>query len=112
MFERTKATVPTQPVPGGPAGHRYEWPGTNGHRPPAGQQPARQPRRVEAAAGAGEPVQVSPACRARAHAGCPDRLDAQTGRRCGCRCHRHAERLAYLFYLLAASAGDCLKFRG
>jgi hypothetical protein len=62
------------------------------------------PPEVAAQVGPAEPIQASSACRAGAHAGCADRLAVQTGRRCGCRCHRHAERLAYLFYLLAAGA--------
>jgi hypothetical protein len=62
------------------------------------------PPEVATQVGPAEPTQASSACRAGAHAGCPDRLAVQTGRRCGCRCHRHAERLAYLFYLLAAGA--------
>jgi hypothetical protein len=62
------------------------------------------PPEVTAQVGPAEPIQASSACRTGAHAGCADRLAVQTARRCGCRCHRHAERLAYLFYLLAAGA--------
>ena len=92
----TPAGLPPLATANGATGHRYHWQ-TNSHPATAGiSQPAGRLR--PAAFG------MSPACQGHAHASCPDRLAATMQRRCGCGCHRRAERLAYTFYLLAAAA--------
>lgn len=106
MSEVTTATDQPPPSADGLVGYRYPWRPAADRRPvPDRPGPAVPPGPVPAA-GVAAPAGASPACRSGAHGGCPQRVGtAGAGRRwCGCGCHRRAERLAYVFYLLAATA--------
>jgi hypothetical protein len=83
------------------SGHKYDW--QSGRVNGAVRNGTLAPPRVRPT-GATIPVAVSAACRSGSHDGCPHQLGVAAGQRCGCRCHRRAARLAYLFYLLAATA--------
>jgi len=109
MNEVTTATFSPPRVAGTPANHRYDWGASTGNQPATGgadtATPARAPRIPRVRRPADATAGMSSACRARVHQGCPDRLGATVGQsRCGCGCHRRAERLAYVFYGLAAGA--------
>lgn len=110
MSEVTTAAFAPPAVAGVAANHRYQW-GTDHRLGPGGPNgdavaaSSRIPKARRPASGEASAAGLSSACHAGAHDGCPDRLGASAGRaRCGCGCHRRAERLAVMFYLLAASA--------